>query len=99
MAPNGTGFCVSVPLLFIHRVALPPPLLAQAMSERLLASKSPMPTKLSSGWKLMVVVAAALRLFEALPSLTTQLTVRVGLAPELVGLAPEVNVTESSTLW
>ena len=37
---------------------------------------------------LMVVVCAALRLNEPLPSLTTQVTVRVGSEPKLVGLSP-----------
>src|SRR5205085_1862367 len=33
------------------------------------------------------------------PSLSAQLTVRVGLAPELLGLAPAWKVTLSSTCW
>ena len=43
----------------------------------------------SSGVIVMVLVCAALRPLEPLPSLTTQLTVRVGLLPWLVGSAPE----------
>ena len=40
-----------------------------------------------------------LRLLEPAPSLIVQVSVRVGLAPELVGLAPDENVTLSSTCW
>ena len=47
--------------------------------------------------RLTVLVTGAL---VALPSLSTQLTVRVGSAPALVGsAAPVSNVTLSSTLW
>ena len=48
---------------------------------------------------LTVSVAVALRLFEALPSLSTQVTVRVGSAPKSVGFSPALNVTVSRTLW
>jgi hypothetical protein len=44
----------------------------------------------------MVVVAVVL---DMVPSLSTHVTVRVGLAPELVGLAPAWNVALSSTCW
>src|SRR5262252_3663118 len=37
------------------------------------------------------------KLFELEPSLSTQLSVRVGFAPEFVGLVPDVNVPDSST--
>src|SRR5262249_20460615 len=47
----------------------------------------------------MVVVAGALRLLEALPSLTTQENVRLVLEPKLVGFAPALNVTEPNTFW
>ena len=47
-----------------------------------------------------VVVAAVLRLFEPLPSLTVQVTVRVWSEPKLVGFPlVESKVTESSTDW
>ena len=46
-----------------------------------------------------VVVTGALRLNEPEPSLSTQLTVRVGLEPKLFGLAPDAKVTLSSTCW
>src|ERR1700693_2403670 len=55
--------------------------------------------KVGAGTRSMVVVAAVLRLFEALPSLHTQVTVRVGWEPLLVGLLPDAKVTESSTDW
>src|ERR1051326_1821673 len=45
----------------------------------------------------IVVVAVVLRLFEPLPSLTTQVTVRVRLVLPLLGLLPDEKVTESST--
>ena len=47
----------------------------------------------------MVVVAAVLRLLEPLPSLTTQVRVRVRLRLPLLGLLPDEKVTESSTDW
>ena len=53
----------------------------------------------SSGVIVMVLSARVLRPLEPLPSLTTQLTVRVALLPWLVGSAPEENFTESSTDW
>ena len=52
----------------------------------------------SSGVIVMVVIAGALSPLEPLPSLTTQVTVRVGSLPWLVGSAPDRNVTESSTV-
>src|SRR5262249_55565735 len=48
---------------------------------------------------LMVVVWAALRLNEPAPSLSTQVTVRVGLELLLLGLTPDEKVTWSSTVW
>ena len=44
-----------------------------------------------------VVVATLLRLNEPEPSLSTQVTVRVGFEPKLFGFSPARNVTESST--
>src|SRR5262249_57149933 len=78
---------------------LEPPLNASSWKSR---SDNPLASK-SYGmacWKLMVVVAAALRLFEGLPSSSFQVTVRVGFDPELVG-SPlvESKVTVSSTDW
>src|ERR1700682_1954438 len=50
--------------------------------------------------RLTVVVAAALTLLVEPPSLTTQVTVRVGLARKLVGLLlDDEKVTASSTCW
>src|ERR1043166_2985643 len=46
---------------------------------------------------LMVVVAAVLRLNVLAPSLSTQVTVRVGLLLLLLGLTPDEKVTRSST--
>ena len=46
-----------------------------------------------------VVVTAVLRLLEAPPSLSTQVTVRVGSEPKSVGFWPALNVTVSSTPW
>src|SRR5262249_41491452 len=48
---------------------------------------------------LIVVVAAVLRLNEPEPSLSTQVTVRVGLALPLLGFVPDEKVTLSSTVW
>jgi hypothetical protein len=49
---------------------------------------------------LTVLVTAVLRLNEPEPSLSTQVTVRVGFEPELAGFSgPAVNVTVSSTVW
>src|SRR5580704_12936643 len=62
--------------------------------------KSPVAIAFQPGPKLIVVVTGALRLFEALPSLTTQFNVRVGSDPPLVGSEfVELKVTESSTCW
>src|SRR5258708_5685800 len=43
MLARGTATCVSAPLLFIHRVAWPTGLPAQAMSDLVSALKSPTP--------------------------------------------------------
>ena len=48
---------------------------------------------------LTVVVWGALRLYERCRRSTTQVIVRVGLEPQLVGLAPDAKVTLSSTCW
>src|SRR5690349_20256098 len=45
----------------------------------------------------IVVVTAAARLLEALPSLITHVTVRVGLRLPLRGLLPDAKLIESST--
>src|ERR1043166_3906234 len=78
---------------FISQIAGVPSLFCQRKSDKASALKS-----LRTGdAMLMVVVAAVLRLFEALPSLTTQVRVRVLFTPPLVGFHPLANVTESST--
>src|SRR5215472_14883474 len=46
---------------------------------------------------IVTVLVTVPKLFELEPSLSTQLSVRVGFAPEFVGLVPDVNVTDSST--
>src|SRR5580704_7159878 len=49
---------------------------------------------------LTVDVTAVLKLFEPEPSLSTQVNVRVGFEPKLVGFSAAVlNVTASSTCW
>ena len=50
-------------------------------------------------WMSTVVVWAVLRLNEPGPSLSTQVTVRVGLALPLLGSGPDAKVTLSSTCW
>src|SRR5262249_24662044 len=47
--------------------------------------------------EIVMVVVTVLWLKEPAPSLSTQLSVRVVLAPELPGLGPEEKATESST--
>src|SRR5204862_529727 len=49
------------------------------------------------GVMLMVSVTGVLRLLSGEPSLSVQVTVRVGFAPELVGLAPDAKVRLSNT--
>src|SRR5690349_2529383 len=65
------------------------PLLAPALNASFWNTRSEMTSPLKSNggvpWKLIVVVAGVLRLFEPLPSLRVQLTVRVRFDPKLVG--------------
>src|SRR5712691_1911144 len=56
---------------------------------------SPLKSFLAAPPIVMVVVAAVLRLLDPLPSLSTQLNVRVRFALPLLGLLPELKVTES----
>src|SRR5262249_2936535 len=60
---------------------------------------SPVKSFFAAGKIEIVVVTTVLRLFEPEPSLSVQVRVRVGFAPELVGLAPDENTTLSSTCW
>src|SRR5689334_13132753 len=93
-AARDTSCATDVP--FISQIRTSP---VEASRNR--RSDSPVPSKSSfavraSGASVTVLVAIP-RLLEPDPSSSTQVRVRLGFAPELVGLAPDVNVTELRT--